>query len=130
MEKAQSAYSALFTSLKKKNNDKRVSLRRTLLRFYAPLLFFIFLLAVLSIAPRSNSSEKRRKRLKDTTGKMEIEKRKEKRERYNTQARILFRRPSFSVLFALSAVFFLDREIVVRRFIYARSAKFTGYGLC
>ena len=49
----------------------------------------------------------------------------EKSECYNTQARILFKLSLFSILFALSTVF-LDREIVVRRFIYARFAKFTG----
>lgn len=58
-----------------------------------------------------------------TTGTMEIGNRK--KEHYNTQARILPGRSPFSILFALFAVF-LDREIVVRRFIYSRSAKFTG----
>lgn len=99
---------------------------RALLRFCAPFLFFVFSLAVLTRLPivsHSNSLEKRRKRPEDTTGTMEIG--NEKSKRYNTQARILRRRSLFSILFALSAVF-LDREIVVRRFIYARSAKFTG----
>lgn len=86
---------------------------------------FIFLLSVmrLSVVLRSNSPEKRTKRPEDTTGTMEIENRK--KERYNTQARTLLRHSPFSILFALFAVF-LDREIVVRRFIYSRSAKFTG----
>lgn len=86
--------------------------------FFCSLFLHDFLL-------RSNSSEKRRKWLEDTTGTMKIERRKEKKERYNTQVRIFFRRSPFSVLFAFSAVF-LDHEIVVRRFIYARSTKFTG----
>jgi len=49
----------------------------------------------------------------------------EKSECCNTQAWILLKLSLFSILFALSTVF-LDREIVVRRFIYARFAKFTG----
>lgn len=67
--------------------------------------------------------KKGRKRPDGITGAMEIG--NGKKERYNTSTGASPGLSPFSILFALFAVF-LDREIVVRRFIYSRSAKFTG----
>lgn len=91
----------------KKNNDERVSLQRALLCFLALFLFFpLFSLPVLmrlSIVPRSNSPEKRRKRPEDT-GTMEIG--NGKKERCNTSTSTS---QAFSVLHSVRAFRSLPR---------------------
>lgn len=110
-----------------KNNDERISL--TFLRFYAPFFFsssrarFIILVVVTQFptVPCPNLPEKQREPAEDATS-TDRNREEGSRESAATQARIL----GHSLFSPRIPAVFLSREIVVRRFIYARSAKFTG----